>query len=70
MKPIINGQDINDVLMTFIGDHVRIEIKSHNREHIHVICGTVTAEMEHIDVPYNPLMDTDCGTDAMIGRGK
>jgi hypothetical protein len=70
MKVTINGKDINDTLAEFQDDHVRLEIKSHNREHIHLIVGMVRVEKEHIDVPYNPLTDMDCGTDAMIGRGK
>ncbi|MDD5064955.1 MAG: hypothetical protein PHQ35_09410 [Phycisphaerae bacterium] len=68
MIVLINGKDVNDTLEQFKDDHVRLEIKSHSREHIHVIVGTVRVENEHMDIPYNPLTDMDCGTDAMINK--
>ena len=68
MKIKINGKDINDTLAEFANDNVKLEIKSHNREHIHLMVGTVRVENEHIDVPYNPLTDMDCGKDAVINK--
>ena len=68
MKVLINGKDIKDTLSKFQDDHVTIEIKSNNREHTCMIGGVVRIENEHIDVPYNPLTDTDCGTDAMMAK--
>lgn len=70
MKILINGKNINDTLAEFANDHVRLEIKSHNREHVHVIGGVVRVENEHIEIPHNPLTDMDCGTDSMIEKGE
>jgi len=69
MKIIMNGKDITETLVEFDGEYVRLECKSYDKEHTHIIFGTIMAETgQRQDKPYNPLMDIDCGTDAILGR--
>ena len=64
MKIIMNGIDITQKLAEHAGEHVAIELIDGKKR----ICWGGVIEVESDAVPYNPLMDTDCGTDAMIGR--
>jgi hypothetical protein len=69
-KVTINGKNINDILETYQDKYVTIDISPHDGKIKHKIGGTVRVEKEFIDVPYNPLTDMDCGTDAMINKGE
>jgi hypothetical protein len=68
MKLTIGETDVIEMLSAYKGEYCRLEFKIDNKKYI-ASCGGVINTVPD-DVPYNPLTDMDCGTDAMIGRGK
>ena len=65
----IGGTDITELLSAHDGEHCRLEFEIKSKR-LKTACGGVIQAMRTPETPYNPLADMDCGTDAMIGRGK
>ncbi|MFA5208322.1 MAG: hypothetical protein WC428_06795 [Candidatus Paceibacterota bacterium] len=68
MKLTIGKTNIVDMLSKHNGEYCRLEFKIDSKKYIASCGGVINAT--HDNVPYNPLTDMDCGTDAMIGRVK
>jgi len=68
MKVLISETDIAQKLSQFEGERVVVEISCNDRKKYLMYGGMV--EVIHETPPYNSLTDMDCGTDALLGRGK
>jgi len=68
MKLTIGETDIIKMLSKHNGEYCRLEFKIDNKKYIASCGGVINATPD--DVPYNPLINADYGTDAMIGRVK
>jgi hypothetical protein len=64
----IGGTDITELLSAHEGEYCRLEFEIKSKR-LKTACGGVIQVIPD-DVPRNTLTDTDCGTDAMTGRGK
>ncbi|MFA5307829.1 MAG: hypothetical protein WC365_10330 [Candidatus Babeliales bacterium] len=70
MRIHIGGTDITELLSTHDGEYCQLEFEIKSKR-LKTACGGVIQVIAEVpETPYNPLTDTDCGTDAMIGRGK
>jgi hypothetical protein len=68
MRIHVGGTDITELLSAHDGEYCSLEFTIKSKR-LKTACGGVIQMMAD-DVPCNPATDMDCGTDAMIGRGK
>jgi hypothetical protein len=65
MNVLISGTDITESLSKYQGEYCRLEYQIDGKKHKFACGGTIQVIPD--EMPYNPLTNSDCGTDSMLG---